>query len=422
MTKPGRFNRVWLCLLSFSIGLCFSGNGYSQTYADSVAAKYKFIKPKKNRIENDSIGLEKFYQKLYQLETKSAKKVSIAHIGDSHIQADFFSGMLRQKLQTEFGNAGRGLIFPYKVARTNEPYSYQTSSNVTWETKRNIFLNNPLPIGIGGITIKTMDSSAAIKLNILDQSSLDYGFNKLSVFQDKGPGVYDFMVYEGEDIIGFVNSNLMMGGEFMSTVYFDKPRKNITLKAYKRDSLQTYMQVYGILLENDQPGILYNSTGVNGAECRHCNASVYFFEQLSSLYPDLVIISMGTNEAFPRGFDRGKFQTEIDSLVKNIQKRNPDATILFTTPADSYRRKKYKNPDMQKARNTIVDYCGRNGFAYWDLYEVMGGLGSMTKWKIAGLAAPDKIHFSRGGYELQGKLLYSALLDGYRSFKKRRHP
>ncbi len=423
MIKPVRFNsRNWLCLLSISIGICFSFNGYGQTYADSVASKYKFIKPKKNRVENDSVGLERFYEHLYQLEIKSSKRVSIAHIGDSHIQADFFSGMLRQRFQIDFGNAGRGLIFPYKVARTNEPSSYQTSSNVSWESKRNIFLDNPLPIGIGGITIKTMDSSAAIKLSVFDQASLDYGFSKLSIFQDKGPNVYDFMVYEDENIIGFINSNLMMGGNFMSTVYFDKPRKNIILKAYKRDSLQTYAQIYGLLLENDQPGILYNTTGVNGAECRHCSASKYFFEQLSYLNPDLVIISMGTNEAFPRGFNRDRFYSQIDSLVMHIKRESPDVNILFTTPADSYRRKKYKNPDMQMARNTIVNYCMKNEFSYWDLYEVMGGFGSMAKWKIKGLAAPDKVHFSRAGYELQGKLLYSAIQDGYRSFKKRRHP
>ncbi len=402
--------------------MCFYVNALAQSYADTVGRKYRFLKPDKNVIGNDSDALDRFYQQLYLLETKSTTRVSIAHIGDSHIQADFFSGMLRQKLQTEFGNAGRGLIFPYRVARTNEPTSYQSSSNVSWETKRNIFLDNPLPIGIGGITIKTMDSAAAIKLNVLDQGALDYSFTKLSIFQDKGPGVFDFMVYEGNDIIGFVNSNLSVGGEFMTSVLFDKPKKNITLKAYKRDSIQMYSQLYGILLENNEPGILYNSTGVNGAECRHCNASKNFFSQLTYLEPSLVIISLGTNEAYTKAFDRNRFNTHIDSLVKHVLRETPDANILFTTPADSYRRKKYKNPDMMVARNTIISYCTKNGYAYWDLYEIMGGMGSMSKWKLAGLAAPDKVHFSRGGYELQGKLLYSAIQNGYRSFKKRRHP
>jgi lysophospholipase L1-like esterase len=278
-----------------------------------------------------------------------------------------------------------------------------------------------LPIGIGGITIKTMDSAAYINLTLQDQSGLDYGCTKMTLFHEKGPQAFDFMLYDGPDILGFINSNLLIGGPFSSTINFDKPQKRIRLKVYKRDSLQNFAQVYGLLLENEQPGILYNATGVNGAECRHCSASKYFFDQLSLLSPDLVIISLGTNEAYPRGFDADHFQVQLDSLAKQVKRANPEAALLFTTPADSY-RKKYKNPDMKSARNTIIQYCETNHFAYWDLYAIMGGYGSMAKWKAKNLGAPDKVHFSRGGYELQGKLMYSALKNGYNNFKKRQHP
>ena len=395
--------------------------GRAQSFADSVAAKYPFIQSSLNKIGNDSIGLHSFYEKLYQLETKNLKKISIVHIGDSHIQADFFSGLLRQQLQATFGNAGRGLIFPYKVARTNEPSGFQTSTNLTWETKRNIFISNPLPIGISGITIKTMDSAAFINLTVLDQAGLDYGFTKLTVFHEKGPQAFDLMLYNGSEITGFINSNLLIGGPFCSAVNFDKPQKSIRLKMYKRDTLQNFAQIYGLLLENETPGILYNATGVNGAECRHITASKYFFDQLTLLVPDLVIVSLGTNEAYARGFDAGRFQMQLDSLAKQVKRAQPEAVLLFTTPADSY-RKKYKNPDMRIARNTIIQYCEVNHFPYWDLYAIMGGFGSMAKWKAKNLSAPDKVHFSRAGYELQGKLMYSAFINGYNNFKKRQHP
>jgi lysophospholipase L1-like esterase len=421
ITLAVKFNRLRTCILSLFIFFVLAHtNGFAQSLADSVFHRYSFIKPEKNSIGNEE-ALYPFYEKLYQLESKTLKNVKIVHIGDSHIQADFFSGMMRQQLQHRFGNAGRGLIFPYKVAHTNEPSSYQTSSNVTWETKRNIFINNPLPVGIGGITIKSLDSSASITLNVSDQGSLNYGFNKLTLFHQKGPEAYDFMLYDGSILIGFINSNLSTGGPFSSTVYFDKHEKNIRIKAYKRDSLQSYTQLYGLLLENDEPGILYHATGVNGAECRHCSASKYFFDQLSLLEPNLTIISLGTNEAFQRGFNKTRFLNQVDSLVKQVQRARPDMAILFTTPADSY-RKKYKNPDMRIAKNALIEYCTDNHLAYWDLYEIMGGFGAMAKWKAKGLAAPDKVHFSRGGYELQGKLLYNAIENGYTIFKRNKHP
>jgi lysophospholipase L1-like esterase len=412
------FGRITCLLIFFYFFMTYAK---AQTYADSVAINYPFIKPSINKIENDSVALAPFYKKLYQLEAKNLKKISIVHIGDSHIQADFFSGMLRQQFQAAFGNAGRGLIFPYKVARTNEPSSFQTSTNVTWETKRNIFISNPLPVGIGGITIKTIDSSAFINLTVQDQAGLDYGFTKLTMFHEKGPQAFDLMVYNGAVITGFINSNLLIGGAFSSVVNTDQPQKNIRLKMYKRDTLQNFTQIYGLLLENDKPGILYNATGINGAECRHINASKYFFDQLTLLLPDLVIISLGTNEAYPRGFDASHFQLQLDSLAKQVIKARPEAVLLFTTPADSY-RKKYKNPDMKSARNTIVQYCETNHYAYWDLYSIMGGYGSMAKWKAKNLGAPDKVHFSRGGYELQGKLMFSAFINGYTNFKRHQHP
>ena len=49
----------------------------------------------------------------------------------------------------------------------------------------------------------------------------------------------------------------------------------------------------------------------------------------------------------------------------------------------------------------------------WDLFDIMGGLGSMRKWEEAGLAKRDKIHFTEKGYELVGDLLFNALMDKY---------
>lgn len=49
----------------------------------------------------------------------------------------------------------------------------------------------------------------------------------------------------------------------------------------------------------------------------------------------------------------------------------------------------------------------------WNLFDIMGGLGSMRKWEEAGLAKRDKIHFTEAGYELVGDLLFNALMDKY---------
>lgn len=48
--------------------------------------------------------------------------------------------------------------------------------------------------------------------------------------------------------------------------------------------------------------------------------------------------------------------------------------------------------------------------ALWDMYRIMGGLGSMAVWRDAGLANRDRVHFLTPGYRLLGDLLYNALI------------
>ncbi|HEU4497482.1 MAG TPA: hypothetical protein VFR70_10560, partial [Flavobacterium sp.] len=75
-----------------------------------------------NRIHN-SRALKSFYEKLNRNRQSRSGKINIVHIGDSHIQADLMTNSIRKKLQQEFGNGGRGFIFPYSLARTNGSYN-----------------------------------------------------------------------------------------------------------------------------------------------------------------------------------------------------------------------------------------------------------------------------------------------------------
>lgn len=203
---------------------------------------------------------------------------------------------------------------------------------------------------------------------------------------------------------------------------FEKPVRQIYLRNKCADTLtQKATRIYGMLLENDSSGVLYNMIGVNGAEYRHYVMSKYFTQQLSYLNSDLMIISLGTNEAYSKGFDKDFFYRSIDSLVMSVKLTNPNASIIITTPPDSYRRSKngrVKNPDMKLARETVVNYCLKNNIAYWDLFEVMGGYGSMGKWYSMKLSAKDRVHFSGKGYQIQGDLFYNALMEGYEDYKK----
>jgi hypothetical protein len=411
-------------LLAFAFLMC-TLSGFSQTIDSSAYKVYKFIRTGINKVENDSSSLAFFYEKLYQLEKNRQGRVNIAHIGDSHIQADIFSGLVRQKMQLKFGNAGRGLIFPYRVAKSNEPSSYKTVTNVVWDSKRNVFVDKPLPIGISGFTVETRDSLAEINLVVKDQPKLGYAFTKFTLFHERGLHNYDITICDDLNCeIGLVRPIDKSPNPFVSELRSEKPMRQIYLRNKSADTAGKYStRIYGMLLENDSAGILYNMIGVNGAEYRHYNLSKYFMQQFSYLNSDLVIISMGTNEAFYNGFDKELFYRNIDSLVINIRNVNPNAAVLLTTPGDSFKKSKkgrIKNPDMKIAKETVIRYALDHNLAYWDLYEVMGGYGSMAKWYTAKLSAKDRVHFSGRGYQIQGDLLYTALMKGYEEYKRKK--
>ena len=49
----------------------------------------------------------------------------------------------------------------------------------------------------------------------------------------------------------------------------------------------------------------------------------------------------------------------------------------------------------------------------WDMFNVMGGLGSIKTWQNNNFAKRDKIHLTKEGYILIGDLMLSAIIKEY---------
>jgi hypothetical protein len=157
-------------------------------------------------------------------------------------------------------------------------------------------------------------------------------------------------------------------------------------------------------------GVCYYIAGANGAEFYTYNQKPEFFKETALLKPDLVIISLGTNEAF--GYlDQNTFENNIDAFISQIKYYNPAADILITTPGDALKRKRYINVSIEKVRSILINYATNSNVAVWDLNTIMGGQGSIKKWFSSGLSQKDKIHYTREGYYLQGFLFFNALMN-----------
>jgi lysophospholipase L1-like esterase len=66
----------------------------------------------------------------------------------------------------------------------------------------------------------------------------------------------------------------------------------------------------------------YHSLGINGAEVTSFLRNS-LEPQLQLLNPDLVIISLGTNDAYMAEFDENAFKRNYGTLIQRIKKLHP---------------------------------------------------------------------------------------------------
>jgi lysophospholipase L1-like esterase len=388
--------------------------------AGSYASSYPILKKQSNKVQNSRAGMKNFYEKLHLLRLQDSERITILHMGDSHIQADTMTGVIRESLQDAFGNAGRGLIFPYSPAKTNGPADLKTTSNITWRAQRSAWPTGDMTTGISGFALGTSNPNATISIGFREFANTRNLFNKITVYYDKGPEAFEFRLADGVPDI-YDTASSVESTPYTTTFTLPAPASRIELAVKKTGAAQKHAILYGISLENGKRGILYHTAGVNGASFKTFNESAYFIDHMNILKPDLIIISLGSNDVGESTFDPSSLRARIDELVKSIFKGNPDISILLTLPPDFGKAgNTLLKQRIAKARGVIIGYCKSNKLAYWDLYEVMGGYGSFEKWQKSSLAQKDAMHFTRAGYELQGRLLFQALTDGLKDYESNR--
>lgn len=404
-----------ICLLAFAV------KGFGQiAESDSISAndsipegEYAFINYEADTIIN-GIYLSPLYNKLIQLENCDSTLVSILHIGDSHIQADYLTREVRKNMQLRFGNAGRGLVFPLRVAGTNEPADYRSSSNTGWNVSK-ITNSSRLQVpGISGIAMNTIQSGAYIDLTTQNHDDLDYSFDHVTLIHSKDSAQFDNRFTDAPNKFGYLMSALPLEpGENSTKVTFTQPTNFVRIQAEQTEYGQKAATINGIVLQNNKPGVLYHSVGINGAHYSDYNNSPLFFKQIKVLHPDLIIISLGTNEGANIKITEAEMINSAVTMIRNIKEASPNSLILITTPADDFLKKKYKNPYLETVQRALVKTAETEKVACWDLYSISGGFGSCTEWRNAGMLQADGIHFNKQGYTFQGSLLYNALVDSY---------
>ncbi len=402
--NKGKFILLFFLLPLFS---------YAQHGIDTIW-KFDFIDYEANKIlVKDSSTMESFYNKLWNYEAQGSGQVKILQIGDSHVQAGFWSASTRGLFHEHFncGTIARGLVFPYSMTSSNGPLNYGIRYNGSWTTQRCIYPDTACDWGLSGINISSTDDSLFVKVWCNNRTFDNYYHNKLTVLYR--PDNFTHLLSAtslGSSVIS-TSIDSVLGAQ---TFVFDKISDTLILHINKKDTNDhTPFTLQGLILENNIPGIIYSELGINGAKVSSFLSCKSLTQQVKYYNPDLLMLSLGTNDIYGNNFNDSLFYVQYDSLLTAIRKVLPNATIILTTPSDVKRNRKTTIKESLKARKAIIALAKKHNCGIWDLLKIMGGLESMDKWYAAGLGNSDKVHFNDKGYQLQGMLLYDAIAKSY---------
>jgi lysophospholipase L1-like esterase len=345
-------------------------------------------------IQNDWVDLKK----KWELSKNGLYQFEILHIGDSHLQPNNLSGITRFNLQLENGNAGRGLIFPYNLAKTNGPKDYKFTSNTNWSNNWIIYPKKN-PIGLTGISISSEDTKGQIK----------WKTGKDSLTYPAETGILSYHLSNCKSCLVEVNG-VVKKYEAKEAI-FDSIQFNITSDSSVISFEGANFTFLDLIEKSNKPGLIYHSTGVAGATFSSYLSNSLFESELKIINPDLIIISLGTNESVSNIKD-SVFKKNAIALINIIKDNSPNSEILIVLPNENYIKTKYGwtyNKKIDKVRKILIEICKEKNLNSYDQQIAMGGQGCMLNWNKIGLVNKDHIHFLKNGYKKQGELLFQAL-------------
>lgn len=327
------------------------------------------------------------------------RNLTIVHIGDSHIQGGYFTNKFRELMAQSYGIKERGFVFPYSLIKANGPEDVRFYSSSTWiGQKYNHSVENER-VGIAGYHLTTNEKMAAITLVLKQGSDSLYPFQKVLVYHDQPS-----LLVTAKN--GFSNKPDSIDKQlYVTTILLGQKTDSLVLQFQNKEER---FHLFGIELKYNKPDITYHSIGVNGSGFETFSHSINYLPILKALKPDLVIISLGTNDCYLQNVDTVKLKQEIAEMIASIRTSCVGSCILLTTPGDHLLHKKYFNGQLIATSIAIKSVANENGCLYWDFWEIMGGLGSSKRWYQRGLMYKDIIHLSKEGYRLQGELFFKA--------------
>lgn len=351
----------------------------------------------------------------------AGKQVRIMYYGDSQIEGDRMTSLLRKRLRESGGGSGPGLISPVMPVMYTRSFVVKSSANWVRYTlldyRSGVLPHNRLGPMLAVCRFKppqdTLKEPVYASVKITPVPGADESVSKyenLRIFYGNNPDTVFVSVRSGSKLLDFA---MLETGTGPLEYHTPLPSlSDITIEFTGRSS----PDIYALSLESSD-GVIVDNIPVRGsAGLEFVMTDPEGFEEcFSKLHPDLIFHQFGLNVV--RNV-RSEYHYYEEGLVKQVgylRKTSGGVPVVLVSLTDMALKTEdtiipYKN--IPAIRNAQRKAALRSGVIFWDAWESMGGKGSIVKWSkhIPPLAAKDLTHLSNAGADTIALRIYSDLL------------
>ena len=345
------------------------------------------------------------YRAMRSADTAS---VHVFHYGDSQIEGDRITQIVRDSLQSLFGGAGPGMIPLWQPIACRTVRQTLTDSVATYYAA-----------GIMGRRAKHDRYGAMAQM--AEMRGERVRMHVEAVGKDHG-SYRQIRAY-----VGNVKDTLRLTLDSLATrtVAPSEGLQTITWNVAPRNAFNLTLQgrgdVYGIEVGGGRGVSVTNipMRGSDGLFVQRIDKDL-MRKMMRKSRTRLIIMEFGGNALpmFADTADVTRYCKGIGSQIDRMKALCPEARIIFIGSADMSVKENgvlqthHLLPDLEAK---LAATCDEHGVAFWDMYNVMGGWNSMIAWvnHQPPLAGPDYIHFTTRGANRIASILWKAIKMNY---------
>ena len=359
-------------------------------------------------------GMKQFYQALSNRKTLG-RPVRIAYFGDSFIEADIITADLRAMLQKRFGGCGVGFV------DINSPFTKLRASvkhTAAGWTEQNVLKKAGLNVASLGISQRYAQGGAGAYTEyagVKDYARLD-SFEVATLFMKDAGTPVAVKMDKGQNLSfpttrhGSVSTVVAKATGNMKQVRF---------------TLRGAATCYGVSLEG-RNGISLDNFSLRGSSgTTLASIPENHLRALNEVHPyDLIVLQFGLNVANRKQKDYRGYLKQMKVIVERFKTCFPNASVLVVSIGDREDKTNGQLCTMPGVKELMTQQqvmSAEERVPFWNLYEAMGGEGSIRRMAEANPpeAGKDYTHINRRGGKRVANALFRALMHGYAQFGKK---